>query len=158
MEDFLEKTGRISVCVVLSILKTVPVSREFTVMICFSSENSIPKVEDLCFDSLFLLNKHQMLRGSFINVFRGYYYRDASVRHEYVLTLTLHFTLSPSSTAASISKPRQFLESLEVCKQMYKCLILFEEIRWWQISGKLYADFRLPGTYYFENRTWLPGM
>ena len=41
------------------------------------------------------------------------------------------FTLPLSSTAAAVSKPKQFLELFEVCKQMYyfeNRLILFEEI------------------------------
>ena len=43
MQDFLEKTGRISVCVVLSILKTVPVSREFTAIDLFQHGEFVPQ-------------------------------------------------------------------------------------------------------------------
>ena len=46
------------------------------------------------------------------------------------------------STAASISKPRQFLESLDVWKQMSYSLRKIQ----WEMSGKLDANFRLPGT------------
>ena len=76
MEDFREKTGRILDCGVPSILKTMlenlPVENLHW-SICLSSEKSFPKIEDLYFESLgVFMNKHQMLQGSFIDVFRGY--------------------------------------------------------------------------------------
>ena len=68
MEDFRKKTGRISVCLVLSILKAVPVSQEiYSDRLNFfsSSENSFPKSEDLHFESLGISEQTPNAPGQF---------------------------------------------------------------------------------------------
>ena len=132
--DFHEKVGRISEFLVPSVLKTVPVSREFTVTDLFRLGDFVPYgrgpssriswyfwTSMRCSGAVSLLVSEDILR--------------ASLRHEYFSTLCL------SLTAASISKLRQFLESLEACKQMSYPLWRNQ----WEISGKLCVNFRLPG-------------
>ena len=80
--------------------------------ICLSLENSFSKIEELLISNrLVFLNKHQMLRDSFNDVFRGYSSRADSVRHESRRRYQhCDFTPCQSSTGASVSKTMQFLE------------------------------------------------
>ena len=57
----------------------MPVSRAFTLMICLCSENSLI-LKTFFSNHLVFLDKHQMLRGSFSDVFRGYSQRADSGR------------------------------------------------------------------------------
>ena len=137
MGDFREKTGRISDCLLPRILNTVPVSREFTVIDLFKLEEFVPWNRRPLFRIAWYFWASIKCSGIVSLVFSEDILRELPQRVTNIFSKCRYkhcnFTLCPSSTAAPISKPRQFLEPLEVCKQMSYPFLTTSRRNFWKI-------------------------